>query len=66
MEKQKLGHQQKYVTKNERVENLWKKLIRQETDLSEETIAWMTLRIRQLTEYMPYGCALIAWKIHSK
>ena len=31
MEKQKLGHQQKYVTKNERVENLWKKLIKQET-----------------------------------
>lgn len=37
MEKQTLGHQQKYVTKNERVENLWKKLIGQETDLSEET-----------------------------
>lgn len=54
MEKQTLGHQQKYVTKDERVENLWKKLIGQETDLSEETIAWMTRRILQLTAYMPY------------
>lgn len=36
MEKQTLGHQQKYVTKDERVENLWKKLIGRETDLSEE------------------------------
>ena len=50
-----LGHQPNHVTKEERVENLWKKLIRQETDLSEETIAWMALRIRQLTENMPYG-----------
>ena len=57
-----LGHQPNHVTKEERVENLWKKLIRQETDLSEETIAWMALRIRQLTEYMPYGCALIAYR----
>ena len=48
MEKQTLGHQQKYVTKDERVENLWKKLIGQETDLSEETIAWMARRILQL------------------
>ena len=62
MEKQTLGHQQKYVTKNERVENLWKKLIGQETDLSEETIAWMARRILQLTAYMPYGCALIAYR----
>ena len=54
MEKQTLGHQQKYVTKDERVENLWKKLIGQETDLSEETIAWMARRILQLTDYMPY------------
>ena len=62
MEKQTLGHQQKYVTKDERVENLWKKLIGQETDLSEETIAWMARRILQLTAYMPYGCALIAYR----
>ena len=62
MKKQTLGHQPNHVTKEERVENLWKKLIRQETDLSEETIAWMALRIRQLTEYMPYGCALIAYR----
>ena len=42
MKKQTLGHQSNHVTKSERVENLWKKLIRQETDLSDETITWMT------------------------
>ena len=62
MKKQKLGHQSNHVTKSERVENLWKKLIRQETDLSDGTIAWMTKRILLLTEYMPYGCALIAYR----
>ena len=62
MEKQTLGHQSNHVTKSERVENLWKKLIRQETDLSDETITWMTRRIRLLTEYMAYGCALIAYR----
>ena len=62
MKKQTLGHQSTHVTKSERVENLWKKLIRQETDLSDETIAWMTRRIRLLTEYMAYGCALIAYR----
>lgn len=62
MKKQTLGHQSNHVTKSERVENLWKKLIRQETDLSDETITWMTRRIRLLTEYMAYGCALIAYR----
>ena len=37
MKNQTLGHQSNHVTKSERVENLWKKLIRQETDLSDET-----------------------------
>jgi len=50
-----LGHQLKHVTKEERVENLWKKLIRQETDLSDETIAWMARRILQLTDYRATG-----------
>ena len=62
MKNQTLGHQSNHVTKSERVENLWKKLIRQETDLSDGTIAWMTKRILLLTEYMPYGCALIAYR----
>ncbi|MEQ3237128.1 SH3 beta-barrel fold-containing protein [Bacteroides cellulosilyticus] len=62
MKKQTLGHQSNHVTKSKRVENLWKKLIRQETDLSDGTIAWMTKRILLLTEYMPYGCALIAYR----
>lgn len=62
MKEQTLGHQSNHVTKSERVENLWKKLIRQETDLSDGTIAWMTKRILLLTEYMPYGCALIAYR----
>ena len=57
-----LGHQSNHVTKSERVENLWKKLIRQETDLSDETIAWMTRRILLLAKYMQYGCALIAYR----
>ena len=62
MKEQTLGHQSNHVTKSERVENLWKKLIRQETDLSDGTIAWMTKRILLLTEYMPYGCALISYR----
>ena len=62
MKKQTLGHQPNHVTKEERVESLWKKLIRQENDLSDETIAWMTRRILQLTDYMAYGCALIAYR----
>ncbi len=57
-----LGHQSNHVTKDERAENLWKKLIRQETDLSDETIAWMTRRILLLAKYMQYGCALIAYR----
>lgn len=62
MEKQKLGHQPNHVTKNDKVENLWKQRIREETDFSEETIAWMTKRILLLAEHMQYGCALIAYK----
>ena len=62
MKEQTLGHQPKHVTKEERVEKLWKKRIRQETDLSDETITWMVQRIRQLTNYMLYGIALIAYR----
>lgn len=62
MKKQELGHQQEHVTKNERVESLWKKRIKQEKELSEETVAWMAQRIRLLTDYMQYGCALIAYR----
>lgn len=61
MKNHKLGHQQNHVSKNERVEYLWKRLIRQEADLSDETIEWMTRRIILLTDYMQDGCALIAY-----
>ena len=41
MEKQTLGHQQKYVTKDERVENLWKKLIgRKQTYPKKPSHGW--------------------------
>ena len=44
MEKQTLGHQQKYVTKDERVENLWKKLIGQEQGISQQALAEKTAK----------------------
>lgn len=62
MKNQKLGHQQNHVTKCDRTEALWKKLIAERTDLSEETIVWMTQRILSLTDYMQYGTALIAYR----
>lgn len=62
MKNQKLGHQQNHVTKSDRAEILWKKLIAERTDLSEVTITWMTQRILSLTDYMQYGTALIAYR----
>lgn len=61
MRKQKLGHQQNHVTKNDRAEALLKKKIAQRTDLSEDTVTWMAKRMVSLADYMQYGTALIAY-----
>lgn len=51
-----------YVKKNERIQNLWKKRITENSTLSAACAEWMANRISALLDHMQYGYALIAYR----
>lgn len=61
MEKEEMLLKKKSVTKSEKVKELWKKRITENTTLSATSAQWMTQRIESLLNYMQYGYALIAY-----
>lgn len=62
MKKRNAEQERKDVTKKGKMKAIWKKRIVQETGLSEKTAEWMAERVEALTDYMQYGCALIAYR----
>lgn len=62
MEKEEKLWKENFVTKSEKVKELWKKRIMESTTLSVTSAQWMTQRIESLLDYMQYGYALIAYR----
>lgn len=62
MKKGHLLRQPGCVSKSEKLKNVWKKRIMQKTELTEKSAEWIADRVETLTDYMQYGCALIAYR----